>query len=118
VIGQLLLLKILQNTSLKLMEVLSRYDQNGTATRDIITDISFDVNFAGGTLILETEPIENLSAPFFETPETYTVTGGAHQFTDHVLNDAFDCYSFGNGVESFIQDTLTGKSFTLGSNQS
>jgi hypothetical protein len=50
-----------------------RPNRNGTATRDIITDISFDVNFAGGTLILETEPIENLSAPFFETPETYTV---------------------------------------------
>jgi hypothetical protein len=64
VIGQLLLLKILQNTSLKLMDTFSvRPNRNGTATRDIITDDSFDVNFAGGTLILETEPIENLSAP-------------------------------------------------------
>jgi hypothetical protein len=45
------------------------------------------------------------------------LTGG-HQFTDHILNDAFDCYAFGNGIESFkIQDSLTGKSFTLGSNQ-
>jgi hypothetical protein len=67
-----------------------RPNRNGTATRDIITDISFDVNFAGGTLILETEPIENLSAPFFETPETYIVQV-AHINLRTMY--AFDCYS-------------------------
>ncbi len=92
-------------------------NRNGTASRDIMTDITFDVNFSGGTLVFETEPRENLLTPFYETPETFTITGGAHEFTDHILNDAFDCYAFGNGIESFkIQDALTGKSFTLGSN--
>jgi hypothetical protein len=84
VIGQLLLLNFAEykfETDGSTFSV--RPNRNGTATRDIITDISFDVNFAGGTLILETEPIENLSAPFFETPETYTVTGGASIYGPH-----------------------------------
>jgi hypothetical protein len=79
-----------------------------------MTDITFDVNFSGGTLVFETEPIENYL--LWNSWNIYNV-GGAHQFTDHILNDAFDCYAFGNGIESFkIQDSLTGKSF-LGSNQ-
>jgi hypothetical protein len=81
------------------------------------TKVTFDVNFAGGTLVFETSPIEQLESPFFETPETYTITDGAHEFTVHTLNEAFNCFSFGNGVESYrIQDTLTGKSFGIDSN--
>jgi hypothetical protein len=30
-----------------------------SSSRDIMTDITFDVNFSGGTLVFETEPIEN-----------------------------------------------------------
>lgn len=93
--------------------------RNGTASRDIITDVVFDVNFAGGMLAFETEPFEDLSSPFFETPETYTITGGSHEFTEHVLSDAFNCYAFGNGVESFkMQDAYLGKSFSMDSNPS
>jgi len=91
--------------------------RDGTASRDIVTTVQFDVNFAGGTLVFETSPIEQLESPFFETPETYTITDGAHEFTVHTLNEAFNCFSFGNGVESYkIQDTLTGKSFGIDSN--
>lgn len=91
--------------------------RDGTFKRDIITDVVFDINFAGGTLVFETEPFEDLSSPFFETPETYTIVGGVHEATDHILSKAFNCFSFGNGVESFkIQDSLTGKSFSIDSN--
>lgn len=91
--------------------------RDGTASRDIITTVEFDVNFAGGTLVFETSPIEQLNSSYFETPTVYTITGGTHEFTTHVLEDAFNCYSFGNGVESYrIQDMLTGKSFGMDSN--
>ena len=94
-----------------------RSKRDGTATRDIMTNVAFDVNFAGGTLIFETEPFEDLSSPFFETPETFTITDGAHEFTEHVLNGAFNCFAFGNGVESYkIQDSFLGKSFSLDTN--
>jgi uncharacterized protein YqkB len=54
---------------------------------------------------------------FFETPETFTISDGSHQFATHLLNDAYNCFSFGNGVESYkIRDTLTGKSFSIDSN--
>ena len=91
--------------------------RDGTATRDIMTTVTFDINFAGGTLVFETEPFEDLSAPFFETPETFTITDGEHEMTEHILNEAFNCFAFGNGVESYkIQDTLTGKTFSMDTN--
>ena len=93
--------------------------RDGTASRDIMTDVSFDINFAGGTLVFETDPIEDLSAPFYETPETFTIINGLHESTHHTLNEAFNCFAFGNGVESYkIQDSLTGKSFSIDTNPS
>lgn len=91
--------------------------RDGTASRDIITTVSFDISFSGGTLVFETEPIENLSDPFFETPETYNIIDGEHELIEHTLEEAFNCFCFGNGVESYkIQDTLIGKSFSIDSN--
>lgn len=93
--------------------------RDGTASRDIITAVDFNFNFASGTLVFETEPIEQLESPFFETPETFTISGGAHEFIEHTLNDAFNCFAFGNGVESYkVRDALTGKSFSIDSNPS
>jgi len=93
--------------------------RDGTATRDIITTVEFNVNFAGGTLVFETEPIEQLNSVFFETPETYTITAGAHEFTTHLLDDAFNCFAFGNGVESYkVRDGMNEKSFSIDSNPS
>jgi len=90
---------------------------DGDFTNVVTTTVEFNVNFAGGTLIFETEPIEQLNSPFFETPETYTITGGVHEFTVHVLDDAFNCFAFGNGVESYkIRDSFVGKSFGIDSN--
>jgi hypothetical protein len=92
-------------------------NRNGTASRDIMTEIIFDANFAGGTLVFETEPFEDLSSPFFETPETFTINNGVHETSEHILNEGFNCFAFGNGVESFkIQDAFTGKSFSIDSN--
>lgn len=60
-------------------------NRDGTAKRDIITSIIFDINFSGGILVFETEPFENLSSSYFETPETYIINDGNHQVTTHVL---------------------------------
>lgn len=91
--------------------------RNGTASRDIYTDVVIDANFAGGTLVFETEPIEELKSSYFELPTVYTITNGQHQFVDHILHDGFNCFAFGNGVESYkIKDALTGASFSIDSN--
>jgi len=94
-------------------------NRDGTASRDIITEVTFDINFSRGTLIFETEPIEQLNANFFETPNVYTITAGAHEFVEHSLTDTFNCFAFGNGVESYkIKDELNTKSFSIDSNPS
>lgn len=91
--------------------------RNGTASRDIITDVDFTINFAGGNIVFETEPFEDLSAPFYETPEVFTITDGAHEFTEHILEGAANCFAYGNGVESWkVQDAFTGKTFGLDAN--
>jgi len=162
--------------------------RDGTASRDVMTYVTFDVVFSGGTLVFETEPIEQLNDSFYETPETFnvintnsnttatgipalstnitlsvsnseiavgqlvsglniapntyvsaidgtaltlsiastnvapissavTLTFFGHELSEHILDQAFDCFTFGNGVESFkIQDALTGKSFSIDSN--
>jgi hypothetical protein len=51
-----------------------------------MTDITFDVNFSGGTLVFETEPIENYS-PTYETPETFTIVVSASVYGSH-----FKCF--------------------------
>jgi len=92
-------------------------NRDGTASRDIITTVIFDINFSGGTLIFETEPLEQLTDSFFETPNVYTITDGEHEFVEHVLDDAYNCFAFGNGVESYkIKDEMNTKSFSIDSN--
>lgn len=102
----------------KQFRVKSKRDGNeGPVSSDVITEVSFNINFSSGTLVFETEPIVQLNSSFFETPETFTITNGQHEFTNHVLSDAFNCFSFGNGVESYkIRDSITGQSFSVDSN--
>jgi hypothetical protein len=71
-------------------------------------------------VILETKPEENLSASFFETPEMYYITNGQHNSGDslnqneHILFDAYNCFSFGNGAESNrIKDSFNNPYFYI-----
>jgi len=73
-----------------------------------------DIKLNNVTLCFETEPIESIEAPFYETPETYEVIDGQHEFTEHILTETFNCYAFGNGVESHqIQDKFNEKYVSL-----
>ena len=91
--------------------------RDGTTTRDVYTDITIDVNFARGTLIFETDPELKLDNLYFETPETFDITGGAHQSNPHTLTRTFNCFAFGNGVESYqIQDGFNRKNFGIANN--
>jgi len=91
--------------------------RDGTASRDVYSSIKINVNFSSGDLIFETEPTLELNTPYFETPEVYAITSGAHQVGTHTLSRAFNCFSFGNGAESYqIRDAFSGKSFSIDSN--
>lgn len=97
--------------------------RDGTASRDIMTKVTFDVNFSGGTLVFENYDPEQLDAPYYESVETYNVVNGAHFSGNsltpniHVLNKTFNCFTFGNGVESnAVKDSFAGKKFYINSN--
>ena len=97
--------------------------RDGTASRDIMTKVSFDINFSGGTLIFENYKPEQLNTPYYESVETFTVNNGNYNSGNistpniHILKKTFNCFTFGNGCESnAIKDSLNGNKFYLNSN--
>ena len=81
---------------------------------------------AENLIVFETEPTEALPDVFYENNLSLPITGGYHMgnvpggnqtATDPAIIDTefFNCYAFGNGVESYkIRDSIVGRSFGLG----
>jgi len=86
------------------------------------------INIGTASLILETEPLNADLDLYYENEEVFEITGGFHQSGSKtgdqnqtvsqvglVKLGFFDCFSFGNGVESYkYLDDLDGSSFNLG----
>lgn len=87
--------------------------------------VTIEVNIAGNTLVFETEPEEANPDTYFESSKSYPIVGGFHTGGTQNQTGAvpakfdlefFDCYSFGNGVESYkIGDNLTSPGLVIGS---
>lgn len=83
------------------------------------------VQRAESIMVFETEAAEANGETYFEGSESFDIIDGYHQ--GNVVNQSsgvpatvnlnfFDCFTFGNGVESYkIGDSLTGAPFYLGS---
>lgn len=84
-------------------------------------------SISGNNLIFETEAKEQPKDVYYEIGETYPVVDGYHKSniigdTSQSVNtdlsvklDWFNCFSFGNGVESYkIRDEFNSKSLSLG----
>ena len=57
--------------------------------------------------VFETIPLESDLDIYVEVPTTYTITNGQYQYTTHKLTELFNCYCFGNGVESIsVRDEM------------
>jgi hypothetical protein len=86
--------------------------------------VNIEVFRAETTLIFETEPTDALPDVFFENDLSFPIVNGFH--TGNVQNQTsslpaivntefFNCFTFGNGAESFkILDSIAGKPFNLG----
>lgn len=82
------------------------------------------VTRANNLVVWETQPAQVSPDIFYESSQMYKITGGYHMgntqdqsATDPaIIRTAFmNCYSFGNGVESYrILDSMGGRSFNLG----
>jgi hypothetical protein len=76
------------------------------------------------TLIFETEPSDALPDVFFENELSFPIVNGFHQGNVQTQTSSlpaiidtgfFNCFAFGNGVESYkIRDSIVGKPFNLG----
>jgi len=86
---------------------------------------TINVYRADGVVIFESEPQDALPDVWFESADTYTIdSNGFHQGNIRtqtasqsaiVNTDFYNCFSFGNGAESYkIRDSIVGKTFNLG----
>jgi len=90
-------------------------------------DVDIEVIRAESTIVFETEPQDALPDAWYESAVSYSIdANGNHSgnvqdqniatSTPAIIDtDFFNCYSFGNGVESYkIRDSLIGKPLKLG----
>jgi len=82
---------------------------------------------AGSGVVFETKPLDAAPNIWYESSEVFDInSNGEHMGNDQdqdiatnkpaiITTDFFNCYSFGNGVESYkIQDSIIGKALSLG----
>ena len=79
---------------------------------------------ADNTVVFETIPHDASPDIFYIGSETFNIVGGFHLGNEQdqtallsaeSLLDNFNCFTFGNGVESYkIEDSITGHTFSLG----
>jgi len=89
----------------------------------------FVVTRSDNTIIFESEPQDALPNVWYESAKTYNIDSNGFHLSGSdsidqpqtstqpgiVRTDFFNCYSFGNGVESYkIRDSIVGKTFNLG----
>lgn len=87
--------------------------------------MNIEVRSANGALIFETEAVETDGITYYENEQVFDIVSGYHQgnvtnqnvSTDAVVElDFFNCYTFGNGVESYkVRDSLAGMPLKVGS---
>ena len=85
---------------------------------------SITIYQSDSTVIFETQPKDSLPDVFYESSESFAITNGLHQGNvqnqttgqSAIINtDFFNCFSFGNGAESYkILDSISGRQFNLG----
>ena len=96
-----------------------------SSNRRAVANATIAVYRADGVVIFETEPQDALPDVWFESADTYTIdSNGRHQGNVQtqtstlpaiVNTDFYNCFSFGNGAESYkIRDSIVGKTFNLG----
>jgi len=96
--------------------------------RKSCVDVKFTVARAETTIVFETEPVDTLPDVFFENNLSFGVNGATGDHNGNIQNQDiaagdpaivdtgfFNCFTFGNGVESYkIRDSIVGRTFNLG----
>jgi hypothetical protein len=101
--------------------VRSRYSYAGI---NITYQFSSVSDTDSGAFVFETKPVAIDNEIYFESSETFLIQNGEHQGNQQnqfggvpavSTLDFFDCYTFGNGVESYkIEDLIAGDPLLIG----
>ena len=100
----------------------------GCSGKRAYTTLVVTIQQANGTLVFETEAFDADGEIYYEGSDSFPIVNGLHMSGNEdkdqdqtstlpavVTLNFFDCFSFGNGVESYkINDSLTGDPFYLG----
>lgn len=88
----------------------ARAHRDGTASRNVGTNIKFEILYTEGIGIFETQPDDTDINIFYETGQVFDIENGFHkgnvqdQSEDNdciILLDFFNCYVQGNGAETY-----------------
>ena len=95
--------------------------------KNVRLEVDIEVVRSASTIIWESDPVDAEPDLWYESSDSFAIgPNGEHygniqnqDFATNtpalILTDFFNCYSFGNGVESYkIQDSIAGKELTLG----
>ena len=97
-----------------------------TKKKQACIDLNISVLRADNFLVFETQPQDALPDVWYESSTSYQIDTGTGYHTGNeqnqnasqpaiILTEFFNCYSFGNGVESYkIKDSIVGKPLELG----
>ena len=104
----------------------SRYCTGAIDRKHSTIECKITIHNADSMLVFETQPSEAQPDIFYIGSQSFDIVNGNHMcnITDQDIGglidgesmlDFFDCYCFGNGVESYkIKDSITGHYFNLG----
>tara|TARA_Y100001938_G_scaffold25269_1_gene33580 strand:- start:24890 stop:30169 length:5280 start_codon:yes stop_codon:yes gene_type:complete len=91
-----------------------------------VLKVNMELIRGNSLVVFETEPQDALPDVWFESSKSYPIDQATGYHQGNIQNQTavqpaiiktefFNCYAFGNGVESYqIQDSITGKVLTLG----
>jgi len=118
------------NGALYLVVTTGQPSCNGINLKSSITSIHITVQRAESLLVFETEALDSDGEIYFEGSDSFHIENRLHMSGDKdgdqnqsstvvpaiVTLNFFNCYSFGNGVESYkVNDSITGAPLYLGS---
>lgn len=77
-------------------------------------DVKVTLRTTSGFMIFENASKEIETGVFNETPDVFNIINGEHEFSTNILTKTFNCFSHGNGAESYqIRDAFNEKYLSI-----
>ena len=87
-----------------------RGTSDGRGTKRGFVYVKITLRTTAGFMIFENPSKEIETGLFYETPDVFDIVDGEHKFSTNILTKTFNCYSQGNGAESYqIRDSFNEK---------